>query len=158
MPSVDREFDSRKQTFEDIPYDIVVREKLAKSDDNATPRIETKVADYIELAKKKSLKVSAEVLSRKPSTMEKKSEDDTKHWRYLKDPYRTDQLFEVFQELILLYTVEAEISRREREATLDLDVSKLEKQLIELEKTMKDEKLREDKRSAERRKGKKDDS
>ena len=157
MPSVDREFDSRKIPS-DIPYEIVVRDKLSKSDDDTTPKIELKPKEYLELAKKKGLKVSEDDLFAKRSTMEKKSKDDTKHWKHLKDPYRTDQLLDVFQELILLYSVEAELARRERETALDQDVAKLEKRLAELEKTIKDEKLREVKRSAERRKVKKDDS
>jgi len=158
MPSVDREFDSRKMVSEDIPYEIVVRDKLSKPDDDATPKIELKPKEYLELAKKKGLKVSEDDLFVKRSTMEKKSKDDTRHWKNLKDPYRTDQLIDVFQELMLLYSVEAELARREREIALDQDVAKLEKRLVELEKTMKDEKLREVKRSAERRKVKKDDS
>ncbi len=142
MPSVDREFDSRKQNADkDIPYEIVVREKLAKTDDDATPEIETKVADYMELAKKKGLKVSEEDLLVKSSTMEKKNIASPKHWKYLKDMFRTDQLFDVFQEMILLYTVEAEISRREREVSQARDIGRLEKRLEELEKTMNDEQL-----------------
>lgn len=143
MPSVDREFDSRKQKAgEEIPYDIVVREKLAQSDNDTTPKIETKVEDYMELAKKKGLKISAEDLSVKSSTMEKKNIASPKHWKHLKDIFRTDQLFEVFQEMILLYTVEAEISRREREDSQARDFTRLERRLEELEKTMNDEKLR----------------
>ncbi|MFW9852409.1 MAG: hypothetical protein ACFFDS_05680 [Candidatus Thorarchaeota archaeon] len=155
MPSVDREFDSRKKITEDIPYEIVVRDKLAKPDDDATPKIELKPKEYLELAKKKGLKVSEDDLFVKRSTIEKKTKDDTRHWKNLKDPYRTDQLLDVFQELILLYSVEAELARRERATALDQDVAKLEKKLAELEKTLKDEKLREVKRSAERRKVKK---
>ncbi len=143
MPSVDREFDSRKQkTNEEIPYDIVVREKLAQSDNDTTPKIETKVADYMELAKKKGLKISEDDLSVRSSTMEKKNIASPKHWKYLKDVFRTDQLFEVFQEMILLYSVEAEISRRERENSQTRDITRLESRLEELEKTMNDEKLR----------------
>jgi len=158
MPSVDREFDSRKQSSADIPYEIVVREKLAKPDDDSTPKIQLKPAEYLELAKKKGLKISEEDLFPKRSTIEKKSKEDTRHWKHLKDPYRTDQLVEVFQELILLYTVEAEISKREREVAHGKDIQRLESRLEKLEKTLKDEKLREVKNSAERRKGKKDDS
>ena len=158
MPSVDKEFDSLTQSPEDIPYEIVVREKLAKSDDDTTPKIEVKPAKYLELAKKKGLKISVDDLHPKRSTMEKSIKEDTKHWKHLKDPYRTDQLIDVFQELILLYNVEAEITRRERETVHEREIKNLERRLAELEKAMKDEKLRAVKQSAERRKGKKDDS
>ena len=153
MPSVDREFDSRRKNFEeDIPSEIVVKEKLAKSDDDTTPKIEVKPAKYMELAKKKGLKVSEEDLNVKRSTMEKKTKTDPKHWKYLKEPFRTDLLFEVFQELILLYTVEAEIARRERELAEERDIKRLAKRVKDLEKTMKDEKLREVKKSAAQKK------
>ena len=157
FPFFFKEFDSRKKPSDDIPYEIVVREKLSKPDDDTTPKIELKPKEYLELAKKKGLKVSEDDLFVKSSTIEKKSKDDTRHWKHLKYPYRTDQLLDVFQELMFLYSVEAELARRERETALDQDVKKLEKRLSELEKTMKDETLREVKRSAERRKVKKDD-
>ena len=158
MPSVDREFDSRKKVSEDIPYEIVVRDKLSKPEDDDTPKIELKPKEYLELAKKKGLKISKDDIFTKSSTMEKRSKDDIRHWKNLKDPYRTGQLLDVFQELMLLYSVEAELARRERETALDQDVAKLEKRLAELEKTLKDEKLLEVKRSVERRKVKKDNS
>ena len=156
MPSVDREFDSRKKNTDgDIPYEVVVRELLAQPDDDTTPKIVTKVADSMELAKKKSLKVSEEDLFVKPSTMEKKNIGSSKHWKHLKDPYRTDQLFEVFQELILLYTVEAEISRRERDVVQTKDIERLERRQEVLEKIMKDDKLRHVKSTVNKMKAKK---
>ncbi|MCK4973598.1 MAG: hypothetical protein KAS52_09770, partial [Candidatus Heimdallarchaeota archaeon] len=156
MPSVDREFDSRKKNTDgDIPYEVVVRELLAQPDDDTTPKIVTKVADSMELTKKKSLKVSEEDLFVKPSTMEKKNIGSSKHWKHLKDPYRTDQLFEVFQELILLYTVEAEISRRERDVVQTKDIERLERRQEVLEKIMKDDKLRHVKSTVNKMKAKK---
>jgi len=142
MPSVDREFDSRKQRLGEKPYEVMVKEKLAKPSDEVTPKKDMKTEEYIQKAKEKGLEVSAEDLSVKPSTMEKKNIGSPKHWKHLKDIFRTDQLFEVFQELILLYTVEAEISRREREDSQARDFTRLERRLEELEKTMNDEKLR----------------
>jgi predicted GNAT family acetyltransferase len=114
-----------------------------------------KTEEYIQKAKEKGLEVSDEDLFVKPSTMEKKNITSPKHWKYLKDIYRTDQLFEVFQELILLYTVEAEISRREREVVQSMDIERLEKKQIELEKIMKDDTLRHVKSTVNKMKAKK---
>ncbi|MCE7742807.1 MAG: hypothetical protein GOP50_10170 [Candidatus Heimdallarchaeota archaeon] len=142
MPSVDREFDSRKSSIENKPYEVILKEKLAKTADTSTPKTKMKPDEYIQNMKKTGKKITEEDLHVKPSTMEKKNIDSPKHWKYLKDIFRTDQLFEVFQELILLYTVEAELSRRERETAQERDFERLEKRLEELEKTMTDEKLR----------------
>ncbi|MHA1465564.1 MAG: hypothetical protein ACTSQ2_10780 [Candidatus Heimdallarchaeaceae archaeon] len=142
MPSVDREFDSRKQSLGEKPYEVEVKEKLTKPSDEITPKTDMKAEEYIQKAKDKGLEVSAENLSVRPSTMEKKNITSPKHWKHLKDIFRTDQLFEVFQELILLYTVEAEISRREREVEQTRDIERLERRQEELEKTMNNEKLR----------------
>ncbi len=155
MPSVDKEFDSRKQSLGEKPYEVVVKEKLAKSSDEVTPKTDMKTEEYIQKAKEKGLEVSDEDLFVKPSTMEKKNITSPKHWKYLKDIYRTDQLFEVFQELILLYTVEAEISRREREVVQSMDIERLEKKQIELEKIMKDDTLRHVKSTVNKMKAKK---
>ncbi len=142
MPSVDKEFDSRKQSLGEKPFEVIVKEKLAKPSDEVTPKADMKTEEYLQKAKEKGLEVSAEDLSVKPSTMEKKNITSPKHWKHLKDIFRTDQLFEVFQELILLYTVEAEISRREREVVQTKDIERLERRQEELEKIMKDDKLR----------------
>ncbi|MCK5409467.1 MAG: hypothetical protein KAJ30_04320, partial [Candidatus Heimdallarchaeota archaeon] len=106
-------------------------------------------------AKEKGLEVSGEDLIVKPSTMEKKNISSPKHWKHLKDPYRTDQLFEVFQELILLYTVEAEMSRRERDVVQTKDIEILERRQEELEKIIKDDKLQHVKSTANKMKAKK---
>ena len=155
MPSVDREFDSRKQSLEEKPYEVIVKEKLTKPSDEATPKTEMKTEEYIQKAKEKGLEVSAEDLYVKQSTMEKKNKTGPKHWKHLKDVYRTDQLFEVFQEMILLYTVEAEISRREREVVQTKDIERLERRQEELEKIMKDETLRQVKTTVNKKKAKK---
>ncbi|MCE7748728.1 MAG: hypothetical protein GPJ51_10030 [Candidatus Heimdallarchaeota archaeon] len=155
MPSVDREFDSRKGSIESKPREVTVKEKLAKPDDEVTPKTEMKTDEYLQKVKEKGLEVSEEDLFVKPSRMEKKNKDSSKHWKYLKDIFRTDQLFEVFQELILLYTVEAELSRREREVIQARDFERLENRLEELEKIMKDEKLRHVKKSVNEKKAKK---
>ena len=155
MPSVDREFDSRKQSLGEKPYEVTVKEKLTKQSDDTTPKTAVKTEEYIQKAKEKGLEVSEEDLFVKPSTMEKKNIGRSKHWKYLKDPYRTDQLFEVFQELILLYTVEAEISRRERDVVQTKDIERLERRQEELEKIMKDETLRHVKSTVNKRKAKK---
>ncbi len=155
MPSVDREFDTRKQSLGEKPYEIIVKEKLAKPSDDITPKTDVKTEEYIQKAKEKGLEVSGEDLFVKPSTMEKKNIKGPKHWKHLKDIYRTDQLFEVFQELILLYTVEAEISRRERDVVQTKDIERLERRQEELEKIMKDETLRHVKSTVNKRKAKK---
>ena len=155
MPSVDREFDTRKQSLGEKPYDVIIQEKLTKPSDEVTPKTDMKTEEYIQKAKEKGLEVSAEDLAVKPSTMEKKNIKSPKHWKYLKDIYRTDQLFEVFQEMILLYTVEAEISRREREVVQTKDIERLERKQIELEKIMKDDTLRHVKTTVNKMKAKK---
>ena len=114
-----------------------------------------KTEEYIQKAKEKGLEVSGEDLIVKPSTMEKKNISSPKHWKHLKDPYRTDQLFEVFQELILLYTVEAEMSRRERDVVQTKDIEILERRQEELEKIIKDDKLQHVKSTANKMKAKK---
>ncbi|MHA1483664.1 MAG: hypothetical protein ACTSQA_09575 [Candidatus Heimdallarchaeaceae archaeon] len=137
MPSVDREFDSRKQVLGEKPYEVIVKEKLTKPSDDVTPKKDMKTEEYIQKAKEKGLEVSGEDLIVKPSTMEKKNISSPKHWKHLKDPYRTDQLFEVFQELILLYTVEAEMSRRERDVVQTKDIEILERRQEKLEKIIR---------------------
>ena len=155
MPSVDREFDSRKQVLGEKPYEVIVKEKLTKPSDDITPKKDMKTEEYIQKAKEKGLEVSGEDLIVKPSTMEKKNISSPKHWKHLKDPYRTDQLFEVFQELILLYTVEAEMSRRERDVVQTKDIEILERRQEELEKIIKDDKLQHVKSTANKMKAKK---
>jgi hypothetical protein len=155
MPSVDKEFDSRKQVLGEKPYEVIVKEKLTKPSDDVTPKKDMKTEEYIQKAKEKGLEVSGEDLIVKPSTMEKKNISSPKHWKHLKDPYRTDQLFEVFQELILLYTVEAEMSRRERDVVQTKDIEILERRQEELEKIIKDDKLQHVKSTANKMKVKK---
>jgi len=142
MPSVDQEFDSRNVVTEDKSYDVLLAEKLAKSKDTTTPKTNITTLEYIKKTKKSKVEQTVESLSTKRSTMEKKIEDNLKHWHNLKNPYRTDQLLEVFQELFQLFMVEAEISRRERESVQERNIDRLEKRLEELEKSLKDEKER----------------
>ncbi|NPD87516.1 MAG: hypothetical protein HGN29_02265 [Asgard group archaeon] len=144
MPSVDREFDSRNIVTEDKSYDVLLAEKLAKTKDKSTPKTNVTTLEYIQKTKKTKVQQTVEDLSPKRSTMEKKIEDNLKHWQNLKNPYRTDQLLEVFQELFLLYSVEAELSRRERESAQELDIDRLEKRLEEIEGKMKAEKQHEE--------------
>ncbi len=141
MPSVDQEFDSRPLVTEDKSYDVILAEKLAKPEDKITPKTNLTTLEYLQKAKKKDVEQIAENLATKPSTMEKKPKDNSKHWVHLKTPFRTDQLLDVFQELFQLYAVEAELSRRERMSDQERDLEQLEKRLEEIEKTMKDEKL-----------------
>lgn len=157
MPAVDREFDSRKVELKKT-LEGKLKQKLAKPEDDVTPKTKQKVDKYIQKLKEEGVEITEEEEKTIRSTMEKRSDESRRHWQNIKEPYRTDQLIDVFNEMMTLFSVSAEIARRERESTLELNVSKLEKRLAELEKTLKDEKLREAKRSAERRKGKKDDS
>ena len=158
MPSVDREFDSRKLGLGEKPYEVVVKEKLAKTDDTTTPKTDVKIDEYIKKLKEEGVEISEEEETLIRSTMEKRNDGKQRSWANLKDIFRTDQLFDVFQEMILLYTVEAEIARRDRETSMERKIEKLEKQAKELEKSLTDEKLRKVKRSSARRKGKKDDN
>lgn len=139
MPSVDQEFDSRKIVTEDKSYDVLLAEKLAKPEDKATPKTNITTLEYIKKAKKSKVEQTVENLSSKRSTIEKKIEDNLKHWQNLKQPYRSEQFLDVFQELFQLNMVEAELARRERESVEERDIYRLEKRLEDLEKTMKDE-------------------
>ena len=57
---------------------------------------------------------------------------------HLKTPFRTDQQLDVFQELFLLNSVNAELSRRERESAKERNIERVERKLEELEQTIKD--------------------
>jgi hypothetical protein len=139
MPSVDYEFDSRKIVTEDKSYDVLLAEKLAKTEDKTTPKTKITTLEYIKKTKKSKVEQKVEDLSTKRSTMEKKIEDNLKHWQNLKNPYRTDQLLEVFQELFQLYLVEAELARRERESAEERDINRLVQRLEDIEKALEDE-------------------
>ena len=141
MPSVDQEFDSRPIVTEDKSYEVILAEKLAKPKDKTTPKTEVTTLEYLQKTKKSDVQKAAENLSIKPSTIEKKPKDEAKHWMHLKTPFRTDQLLDVFQELFMLYTVEAELARRDRVSIEERNIERLEKRLEELEKTLKYEKL-----------------
>ncbi|MHA1223064.1 MAG: hypothetical protein ACTSP3_07380 [Candidatus Heimdallarchaeaceae archaeon] len=69
-----------------------------------------------------------------------KPKDKTTPRTAIKDPYRTDQLIDVFFELMILFEVLAEISRRERESIQEKELEKLAKKVEELEKRLSDEK------------------
>ncbi|MHA1217157.1 MAG: hypothetical protein ACTSSN_01230 [Candidatus Heimdallarchaeaceae archaeon] len=156
MPSVDKEFDSRKSELGLVSPQKKLTEKLAKVHDETTPKTDQKVDEYIEKLKAEGITLSIEEMLTLRSTMEKRSDEQSRPWRVIKDPYRTDQLIEVFQELMLLYSVQAELSRRERDTKLDSTIEKLEKRLEDLEKILTDEKERAIKESHARRKEKKD--
>ena len=142
MPSVDQEFDSKRVVTEDKSYDVSLAEKLAKPKDKTTPKTNITTLEYIKKTKKSKVEQKVENLSTKRSTMEKKIEDNLRHWQNLKNPYRTDQLLEVFQELFQLYMVEAELSRRERESIEDRKIDQLKKRVDGIEKALDDEKER----------------
>lgn len=144
MPSVDREINSRKIVMEDKSYEVLLADKLAKINDKTTPTTKTTILEYIQKAKKSNVEQKVENLSVKPSMMEKKIEDTTKHWQYLKQPYRADQLMEVLQELFQLYSVEAELARRERESSQERNIERLEKRLEEIEERLETERQLQD--------------
>ncbi len=142
MPSVDREFDSRKLMSEDVKAPRKeIEEKLAQIRDKSTPITEQKIDEYILKLKEQGVSISDDDELAIRSTMEKRNGTKPKDWKHLKDPYRTEQLFNVIQELILLYAVEAEIARRERDDTFDVTIEKLERRILELEKVKHDDKL-----------------
>ncbi|MHA1953985.1 MAG: hypothetical protein ACW96U_08575 [Candidatus Heimdallarchaeaceae archaeon] len=157
MPSVDREFDTQKSELGlQTPLEKLEK-KLAKIHDETIPKTDQKVDEYIEKLKANGIKLSIEEMGVIRSTMEKRSDEQSRPWRVIKAPYRTDQLIEVFQELIMLYNVQAELSGRERDTELDSTIERLEKRLERLEKILTDVKERAVKESVARRKGKKDD-
>ncbi|MCE7738860.1 MAG: hypothetical protein KAU62_06395 [Candidatus Heimdallarchaeota archaeon] len=158
MPSVDQEFDSRKSELGLKTPEEKLAKKLAKTKDKVTPKTDRKIEEYIQKLKEEGVELTSEDEIALRSTMEKRSDETVKRWRVLKAPYRTDQFIEVFHELMMLYNVQAEISRRERDSKLDSSIEKLEGRLENLEKAITDEKERAVKESHARRKGKKDDS
>ncbi|MCG3261096.1 MAG: hypothetical protein H7644_15175, partial [Candidatus Heimdallarchaeota archaeon] len=158
MPSVDQEFDSRKSELGLKTPEVKLAKKLAKTKDEVTPKTDRKIEEYIQKLKEEGVELTTEDEMALRSTMEKRSDETVKRWRVLKAPYRTDQFIEVFQELMMLYNVQAEISRRERDSKLDSSIEKLEGRLENLEKALTDEKERAVKNSYARRKGKRDDS
>jgi len=158
MPSVDREFDSRKSELGLKTPEAKLAKKLAKTKDKATPKTDQKTEEYIQKLKEDGVELTSEDELAIRSTMEKRSDETSRPWRAIKSPYRTDQFIDVFQELMLLSNVQAEISRRERESKLDSSIEKLEKRLEGLEKTMSDEKEKSVRESYARRKEKTDDS
>ena len=141
MPSVDNEFDSRPIVTENSSYEVILAEKLAKPEDKSTPKTNVTTLEYIQKAKESGVQLKVENLGPKPSTIEKKPKDESKHWHQIKNPFRTDQLLDVLQELFMLYSVEAELARRVRELDQERYLERLEKRLEEIEKTMKAEKL-----------------
>ncbi len=156
MPSVDQEFDLRKSELGLKTPEEKLAKKLAKTKDKVTPKTDREIEEYIQKLKEEGVELTSEDEMALRSTMEKRSGETVKRWRVLKAPYRTDQLIEVFHELMMLYNVQAEISRRERDSKLDSSIEKLERRLEDLEKTLTDEKERSVKESHARRKGKKD--
>ena len=156
MPSVDQEFDLRKSELGLKTPEEKLAKKLAKTKDKVTPKTDRKIEEYIQKLKEEGAELTSEDELAIRSTMEKRSDETVKRWRVLKAPYRTDQLIEVFHELMMLYNVQAEISRRERDSKLDSSIEKLERRLENLEKTLTDGKERAVKESYARRKEKKD--
>jgi hypothetical protein len=157
MPSVDRELDAL-QTELGLEKPLEKLEKqLAKVHDETTPKTNQKVDEYIEKLKADGIKLSIEDIGAIRSTMEKRSGEQSRPWRLIQAPYRTDHFIEVFQELMMLYNVQAEISRRERDTQLDLTIEKLEERLKSLEKILSDETERAVRESAARRKAKRDE-
>ncbi len=156
MPSVDQEFDLRKSELGLKTPEEKLAKKLAKTKDEVTPKTDRKIEEYIQKLKEEGVELSSEDEMALRSTMEKRSDETVKRWRVLKTPYRTDQLIEVFHELMMLYNVQAEISRRERDSKLDSSIEKLERRLKNLEKTLTNGKERAVKESYARRKEKKD--
>ncbi|MHA1398583.1 MAG: hypothetical protein ACTSSG_07980 [Candidatus Heimdallarchaeaceae archaeon] len=140
MPSVDKEFDSRQSSLVQASTELKLKEKLAKPKDKTTPRTNTKVDDYILKLKEEGVDLSKEDEKMIRSTMERRRDEKRKHWEAIKDPYRTDQLIDVFFELMILFEVLAEISRRERESIQEKELEKLAKKVEELEKRLSDEK------------------
>lgn len=156
MPSVDQEFDLRKSELGLKTPEEKLAKKLAKTKDEVTPKTDRKIEEYIQKLKEEGVELTSEDEMALRSTMEKRSDETVKRWRVLKTPYRTDQLIEVFHELMMLYNVQAEISRRERDSKLDSSIEKLERRLKNLEKTLTNGKERAVKESYARRKEKKD--
>lgn len=156
MPSVDQEFDLRKSELGLKTPEEKLAKKLAKTKDEVTPKTDRKIEEYIQKLKEEGVELTSEDEMALRSTMEKRSDETVKRWRVLKTPYRTDQLIEVFHELMMLYNVQAEISRRERDSKLDSSIEKLERRLENLEKTLTNGKERAVKESYARRKEKKD--
>lgn len=156
MPSVDQEFDLRKSELGLKTPEEKLAKKLAKTKDEVTPKTDRKIEEYIQKLKEEGVELTTEDEIALRSTMEKRSDETVKRWRVLKTPYRTDQLIEVFHELMMLYNVQAEISRRERDSKLDSSIEKLERRLKNLEKTLTNGKERAVKESYARRKEKKD--
>jgi hypothetical protein len=138
MPTVEREFETQKKELGlEAPLDKLEKQ-LAKIHDETTPKTNQKVEEYIEKLEKEGIKLSIKEISALRSTMEKRPDEQSRPWRAIKTPYRTDNLIDVFQELMTLYNVQAEISRRERDSKLDSSIEKLETRLDELEKTLND--------------------
>ena len=158
MPSFDNEFYSRKSEIVIVTSQDQLAEKLAKIHDETTPKTDQKVDKYIDKLKAEGITLSIEEMLTLRSTMEKRSDEQSRPWRVIKAPYRTDNLIEVFQELMMLYNVQAELSRRERGTELDSTIEKLEKRFENIEKILANEKKRIAKENATRSKKKQKDN
>ncbi len=150
MPSVDREFDSRGLDLKKPPKEIA-EEGLSKPAEDVTPKTDMQISQYLERLEAEGVDISSIKDHVVPSSMEYRKEESPLHWKNVTVGHRIQPLFDTFQQMILLYNVEAELSRRKREMALDSDVEQLEKRIEELEKSLVDERTREVKRSYARK-------
>ncbi len=150
MPSIDREFDERGVDLKK-PAKEIAEERLSKPTEDDTQKTDMQINQYLERLEAEGVDISSVKDYVVPSSTQYRKEESPLHWKNVTAWNRIQPLFDTFQQMILLYNVEAELVRRKREKALDTDVERLEKRIEELEKSLVDEKTREIKRSYARR-------
>lgn len=145
MPSVDREFHSRGIDLKKPPKEIAEK-GLSKPAEDVTPKTDMQISQYLERLEAEGVDISSIKDPVVPSSMEYRKEESPLLWKNVTAGHRIQPLFDTFQQMILLYNIESELSRRKREMALDSDVEQLEKRIEELEKSLVDERTREVKR------------